>query len=137
MEYNAHFLLFLLASLNVANVGLHLMPNSLAISLGSLFAGWMMHLTGRYKAMNLTLGFLPFIGAAQVYLLREDSGFWVSWFSIVRPIFFLYMFILRCFLGVILTMLCIYTGPARVRKRGGVADDVEYVCPSIVKYPKY
>lgn len=78
------------------------MPNSLAISLGSLFAGWMMHLTGRYKAMNLMLGFLPFIGAAQVYLLREDSGFWVSWFSIVRPISHLYMFILHCFLGVFL-----------------------------------
>ena len=105
------------------------MPNSLAISLGSLFAGWMMHLTGRYKAMNLTLGFLPFIGAAQVYLLREDSGFWVSWFSIVRPIFLLHTFILRCFLGVLLcsyNALYIYTGPARIRKRGGVADDAQY-----------
>ena len=43
-----------------------------------------MHVTGRYKLLNLTFGLLPFIGASFIYRLQEDSGFWVSWFSIVR-----------------------------------------------------
>lgn len=44
------------------------------MSVGSVFAGWMMHKTGKYKAINLIFGVLPFIGAAAIYRLREDSG---------------------------------------------------------------
>ncbi|EFI26574.1 multidrug resistance protein [Coprinopsis cinerea okayama7 len=71
----------ILTSASIA--GLHLLPNSLSMSVGSLFAGWMMHVTGRYKLINLIFGALPFIGASLIYRLQEDSGFFVSWFSIV------------------------------------------------------
>lgn len=73
--------------------GLHLLPNSLSMSAGSVFAGWMMHKTGKYKAINLIFGVLPFIGAAAIYRLKEDSGPLQSWLSIVRG---LTCFINRC-----------------------------------------
>ncbi|KAH6907033.1 multidrug resistance protein [Coprinopsis sp. MPI-PUGE-AT-0042] len=71
----------LLTSASVA--GLHLVPNCVSMSLGSLFAGWMMHVSGRYKRLNLILGILPFVGATLIYRLQEDSNFFLSWFSII------------------------------------------------------
>lgn len=63
--------------------GAHLLPNSIAMSTGSVFAGWMMHKTGKYKLLNLIFGFFPFIGATAICLINENSGFIQSWFSIV------------------------------------------------------
>ncbi|KAF8179676.1 vacuolar amino acid permease [Pholiota molesta] len=64
---------------NASTAGLHLLPNSLSMSLGSVFAGWMMHKTGRYKAINLIFGACPFIGAALIYRINENSGPIQSW----------------------------------------------------------
>ena len=64
-------------------LGLHLLPNSISMSTGSVFAGWMMHATGRYKTLNLIFGTFPFIGAVLIYRMREDSGPIQSWLSIV------------------------------------------------------
>ena len=63
--------------------GWHLVPNSVAIPLGSLFAGYMMHKMGRYKMLNLTLGWLPFIGAMMIASLRTDSPPLLTWICIV------------------------------------------------------
>ncbi|CAK5279096.1 unnamed protein product, partial [Mycena citricolor] len=63
--------------------GLHLAPNSVALSTGSVFAGWLMHRSGRYKKINLSFGLFPFIGATLISFLREDSGFIQSWLSII------------------------------------------------------
>ncbi|KAF8636888.1 hypothetical protein AX16_010944 [Volvariella volvacea WC 439] len=63
--------------------GLHLVPNSIAMSVGSVFAGWVMHRTGRYKTLNIWLGILPFIGATLISQMREDSGPLQSWMSII------------------------------------------------------
>lgn len=60
------------------------MPNSISMSLGSLFTGWMIHRTGKYKNINVTLGFLPFVGTLLILFMREDSGFIQKWLSIVR-----------------------------------------------------
>ena len=73
-------------------LGLHLLPNSLSMSTGSVFAGWMMHATGRYKTLNLIFGIFPSIGAVLIYYLREDSGPIQSWLSIVRLFFSFYCF---------------------------------------------
>ncbi|KAJ3569641.1 hypothetical protein NP233_g4918 [Leucocoprinus birnbaumii] len=66
-----------------SKAGAHLLPNSLAMSTGSVFAGWMMHKTGRYKMLNLTFGFFPFLGALAICFLSENSGFIQSWFSVI------------------------------------------------------
>ncbi|KAF9481292.1 vacuolar amino acid permease [Pholiota conissans] len=68
---------------NASTAGLHLLPNSMSMSCGSVFAGWMMHKTGRYKAINLIFGAFPFIGAALIYNMKEDSGPIQSWLSII------------------------------------------------------
>ncbi|KAF7295886.1 Vacuolar amino acid permease [Mycena chlorophos] len=68
---------------SAATAGLHLMPNSVSLSLGSVFAGWMMHRTGTYKNINLFFGVLPFIGAGLIASISERSGWVVTWFSII------------------------------------------------------
>ncbi|KAG1778351.1 major facilitator superfamily domain-containing protein [Suillus placidus] len=68
---------------SASTAGLHLMPNSVCMSAGSLFAGWMMHRTGKYKLINIIFGFFPFIGITLITLMREDSGPLQMWLSIV------------------------------------------------------
>lgn len=63
--------------------GAHLLPNSLSISLGSLFAGWYMSRTGRYKILTNLFGLFPCVASILVYLLREDSSEFEQWFSII------------------------------------------------------
>jgi len=45
---------------SASTAGLHLMPNSVSMSTGSVFAGWMMHRTGRYKKNQSDIRTLPF-----------------------------------------------------------------------------
>ncbi|KAJ4475464.1 vacuolar amino acid permease [Lentinula aciculospora] len=68
---------------NASTAGLHILPNSLSMSLGSVFAGWMMHRTGKYKMINLIFGIFPFIGTVLISQIHEDSGWIQSWFSII------------------------------------------------------
>ncbi|KAI9570815.1 major facilitator superfamily domain-containing protein [Boletus coccyginus] len=63
--------------------GLHLLPNSTAMSIGSLFAGLMMHRTGKYKMINVVFGFFPFIGIVLITLMHENSGPLQTWISII------------------------------------------------------
>ncbi|EUC59731.1 MFS transporter [Rhizoctonia solani AG-3 Rhs1AP] len=63
--------------------GAHLLPNSISISLGALFAGWHMSKTGRYKILTDIFGLLPCVGALLVYRLKEDSSEFEQWFSII------------------------------------------------------
>ncbi|KAJ3835167.1 vacuolar amino acid permease [Lentinula raphanica] len=68
---------------NASTAGLHILPNSISMSLGSVFAGWMMHRTGKYKLINMIFGIFPFIGTILISRIREDSGWIQSWFSII------------------------------------------------------
>ncbi|KAG1731206.1 major facilitator superfamily domain-containing protein [Suillus paluster] len=68
---------------SASTAGLHLFPNSICMSVGSLFAGWMVHRTGKYKLINLIFGCFPFIGMVLITLMREDSGPLQQWLSII------------------------------------------------------
>ncbi|THH09985.1 hypothetical protein EW145_g1642 [Phellinidium pouzarii] len=68
---------------SASKAGAHLLPNSISMSCGSLFAGYMMHRTGKYKLINLVFGICPFIAAVSISLLREDSNWFQMWFSII------------------------------------------------------
>ncbi|KAF7981055.1 hypothetical protein HWV62_35520 [Athelia sp. TMB] len=68
---------------SAATAGLHLMPNSVCMSFGSLFAGWMMHKTGRYKTINLVFGSFPFLAGVLISMMREDSPAAQQWLSII------------------------------------------------------
>ncbi|GLB35671.1 putative major facilitator superfamily protein [Lyophyllum shimeji] len=65
-----------------STAGLHLIPNSVGLTLGSIFAGYTMHRTGRYKAINFIFGWFPFIGASLIASLGKDSSPYVTWLSI-------------------------------------------------------
>lgn len=67
--------------------GLNILPNSLSMSVGSLFAGWMMYHTGKYKMINLIFGIFPFIGIILITQIHGNSGWVQSWFSIVHTLF--------------------------------------------------
>ncbi|GLB35661.1 putative vacuolar amino acid permease [Lyophyllum shimeji] len=69
-------------STNASTAGLHLVPNSVGLSLGSIFAGHMMHRTGRYKTINFIFGWFPFIGASLIASLHKDSSPYLTWLSI-------------------------------------------------------
>ncbi|KAJ7932767.1 vacuolar amino acid permease [Mycena leptocephala] len=68
---------------SASTAGLHMMPNSISMMTGSVFAGWMMHKMGRYKAINLIFGIFPFVGAVLISRMQEDSGPLQSWLSII------------------------------------------------------
>ncbi|KAI9453901.1 vacuolar amino acid permease [Lactarius psammicola] len=71
------------AMTSASTAGLHLLPNSVSMSCGSMFAGWMMHRTGKYKLLNLIFGAFPFMAATFITQIREDSGPAQLWFSII------------------------------------------------------
>ncbi|CAL1703142.1 unnamed protein product [Somion occarium] len=68
---------------SASEAGAHLIPNGISISLGSLFAGWVMHRTGRYKMLNLIFGLFPFVATILISLMREDSPPAQLWLSIL------------------------------------------------------
>ncbi|KAI0085904.1 vacuolar amino acid permease [Irpex rosettiformis] len=68
---------------SASEAGAHLIPNGVSISLGSLFAGWVMHRTGKYKVLNLIFGLFPFVAAILLSLMRENSHPIVLWLSIL------------------------------------------------------
>jgi len=75
-------LVFLTSS---TEAGMHLLPNSLAMSVGSLFAGYYLQKTGKYKMLNAVFGILPTIATVLVARLQHDSGWVAQWLSIVSP----------------------------------------------------
>lgn len=78
-----------------------MLPNSVCISTGSLFAGsafqtllchtvltvipdrWMMRRTGKYKILNMIFGAFPLVAAVLLRQMREDSSQAHLWLSIV------------------------------------------------------
>ncbi|KAF9494438.1 MFS general substrate transporter [Pleurotus eryngii] len=68
---------------SASTAGLHLFPNSISMSIGSMFAGWWMHRTGRYKFINITFGACPFIATVLITRMQESSGPLQLWLSII------------------------------------------------------
>ncbi|KAF8162685.1 major facilitator superfamily domain-containing protein [Crassisporium funariophilum] len=68
---------------SASTAGLHLLPNSICISSGSIFAGWMMRRTGQYKTINMIFGALPFFAAILMTQMKEDSHPALLWLSIM------------------------------------------------------
>ncbi|KAI9069434.1 vacuolar amino acid permease [Trametes sanguinea] len=68
---------------SASEAGAHLIPNGISVSCGSLFAGWYMHRTGKYKKLSLIFGIFPFVAATLIALMREDSPPIQQWLSIL------------------------------------------------------
>ncbi|KIJ29228.1 hypothetical protein M422DRAFT_61856 [Sphaerobolus stellatus SS14] len=66
-----------------ARAGFHLLPNAIALSSGSVFAGWILRKTGRYKQLINIFGIFPFFALlSMTQLSKESSPFW-QWICIV------------------------------------------------------
>jgi len=68
---------------SAANSGLHLLPNSIAISTGSVFAGWMMRRTGKLYRLTLCSGFMCILASISIVLWNDDTSQIHLWFDIV------------------------------------------------------
>lgn len=63
--------------------GAHLVPNSVALSCGSLFAGWMIRRTGSYYYLLVVTGALPVVSFVTLAFLNKDSPPWLEWISVI------------------------------------------------------
>ncbi|PVF97617.1 MFS general substrate transporter [Serendipita vermifera] len=64
---------------STSSAGAHVAPNSVAMSFGLLFAGWMMHRTGKYKVLNVIFGIFPTLAAVLIASLTTESSEWLQW----------------------------------------------------------
>ncbi|KAF8505120.1 MFS general substrate transporter [Hysterangium stoloniferum] len=67
---------------SASTAGAHLLPNSMAMSTGSLFAGWIMSTTGKYRIMDMVFGTCPAIATMLLTRLNENSAIFTQWFTI-------------------------------------------------------
>ncbi|KAI0079648.1 vacuolar amino acid permease [Panus rudis PR-1116 ss-1] len=65
------------------DAGMHLLPHSVAISSGSVFAGWVMRRTGKLYALTLASSFLTIIAATSVAFWNDNTSEFHLWFDIV------------------------------------------------------
>ncbi|OBZ77059.1 Multidrug resistance protein fnx1 [Grifola frondosa] len=65
------------------DAGLHLLPHSVAISTGSVFAGWMMRKTGKLYTLTLCSSVLTVVATALVALWNDDTRAYHLWVDIV------------------------------------------------------
>ncbi|GAA5940426.1 hypothetical protein JCM3775_005088 [Rhodotorula graminis] len=68
---------------SASEAGAHLLPNSIALSVGSLFAGWIIRRTGRYYWLIVTTSGLPIIALVSFVFLTESSGWFHTWLAIL------------------------------------------------------
>ncbi|KAH9844047.1 vacuolar amino acid permease [Rhodofomes roseus] len=67
------------------DAGLHLLPHSVAISTGSVFAGWyvVMRRTGKLYTLTLVSCFMTVIAASMLVFWNENTSWFHLWFDIV------------------------------------------------------
>ncbi|KAH9007070.1 vacuolar amino acid permease [Lactarius hatsudake] len=65
------------------DTGLHLLPHSIALSSGSVFAGWIMRRTGKLYTLTLVSAALAVWSSIQIAMWSENSSQWHLWVDIV------------------------------------------------------
>ncbi|KAJ3002164.1 hypothetical protein NUW54_g5995 [Trametes sanguinea] len=63
--------------------GMHLLPHSVAISTGSVFAGWVMRRTGKLYTLTLCSCLMTVVAASLVAMWNDNSATWHLWLDIV------------------------------------------------------
>jgi len=66
-----------------SNAGLHLLPHSIAISTGSIFAGWMMRKTGKLYHLTIFASFSTVLASFLIIFWSENSSPIHLWIDIV------------------------------------------------------
>ncbi|KAI9510420.1 MFS general substrate transporter [Russula earlei] len=66
-----------------ADAGLHLLPHSIAISTGSVFAGWVMRRTGKLYTLTLLSAMCALYANTMVALWNDNSSKWHLWGDLI------------------------------------------------------
>ncbi|KAH9999404.1 major facilitator superfamily domain-containing protein [Russula vinacea] len=66
-----------------ADAGLHLLPHSVAISTGSVFAGWVMRRTGKLYGLTLVSAMGALYASTMVAMWNDNSSKWHLWTDLI------------------------------------------------------
>ncbi|KAH9963165.1 MFS general substrate transporter [Russula dissimulans] len=66
-----------------ADAGFHLLPHSIAISTGSVFAGWVMRRTGKLYTLTLLSALCPICASIMVSMWNDNSSKWHLWGDLI------------------------------------------------------
>lgn len=83
MLYNVPLYFTAVRLASSANAGLHLLPHSVALSTGSVFAGWIMRRTGKLYTLTLVSVLMTVVASLLVVQWRDASATWHLWLDIV------------------------------------------------------
>lgn len=72
---------------SATNSGLHLLPHSVALSTGSVFAGWLMRRTGKLHTLTVISAGLSILANVLISFWNERTGWFHLWFDIVPQAF--------------------------------------------------
>ncbi|KAF5388036.1 hypothetical protein D9615_000232 [Tricholomella constricta] len=86
---------------SAAKSGLHLLPHSIAISTGSVLAGWIMRKTGKLYGLTLASSFLTIIASVLITLWNEDSSVFHLWLDLIPQGFGMASFITSTLIAMI------------------------------------
>ncbi|KAL1723556.1 major facilitator superfamily-domain-containing protein [Schizophyllum commune] len=83
MLYNVPLYFSAVRLQSAASAGLHLLPHSVALSTGSVFAGWVMRKTGKLYTLTLVSSLLTVLANVLVVLWTDKTSAFHLWFDIV------------------------------------------------------
>ncbi|KAL1761464.1 major facilitator superfamily domain-containing protein [Schizophyllum commune] len=83
MLYNVPLYFSAVRLQSAASAGLHLLPHSVALSTGSVFAGWVMRKTGKLYTLTLVSSLLTVLANVLVVLWTNKTSAFHLWFDIV------------------------------------------------------
>ncbi|KAI0315395.1 vacuolar amino acid permease [Amylostereum chailletii] len=83
MLYNVPLYFSAVRMSSSSNAGLHLLPHSIAISTGSVFAGWMMRRTGKLYTLTLVSSGFSILACTMIAFWNESTPTWHLWLDIV------------------------------------------------------
>jgi hypothetical protein len=63
--------------------GAHLVPNSVSISIGSLFAGYVIRRTGRYYWLLVVTSAMPVSAFLMLAFLNDRTPSWFEWICVI------------------------------------------------------
>ncbi|KAI0003006.1 vacuolar amino acid permease [Russula compacta] len=66
-----------------SDAGLHLLPHSVAISTGSVFAGWVMRRTGKLYTLTLLSALCTLYASTMVAMWNDNSSKWHLWSDLI------------------------------------------------------
>ncbi|KAI0269230.1 vacuolar amino acid permease [Gloeopeniophorella convolvens] len=83
MIYNVPLYFSAVRMSSSTDAGLHLLPHSVAISTGSVFAGWIMRRTGKLYSLTLLSALCAVCATVMVAMWNEHSPQWHLWLDVV------------------------------------------------------